>query len=100
MRQLPGESEPPDARSRIACTSARIGVEYALSLSTYCGVAHTYSDGRFWIIDPTQPHGGNYINGVMTLVTRDLAQFRGGGLRFAFKPAPSSSSSFVPYPCY
>ncbi len=68
-----------------------------MSLSTHCGVGHTYFDGRFWIIEPTQPQGVNHINGVMTLVTRDLAHFRGDGLQFAFKPAPSS---FVPPACY
>lgn len=73
--------------SRVPCTSARIGVEYALALSTHCGVGHTYFDGRYWVIDPTQPSSGNSLHGAMTLVTRDLAQFRGGGLRFAFKPA-------------
>lgn len=83
--------------TRVACTSARVGVEYALSLSAHCGVRHTYFDGRFWIIDPAQPYAGNHIDGVMTLVTRNLAQFRGAGMRFAFKPAPSF---FVPPACY
>lgn len=83
--------------SRAGCASARIGVEYALSLHTHCGVGHTYFDGRFWVIDPVQPHGANYINGTMTLVARDRAAFRGAGVQFAFKPAPSS---FAPPACY
>lgn len=83
--------------SRAGCESARIGVEYALSLSTHCGVGHTYFDGRLWVLDPAQPYGGNYISGVMTLVTPNLAQFRGEGLRYAFKPAPPA---FAPPDCY
>ncbi len=83
--------------TRMGCTSARIGVEYAIALSTHCDVGRTYFDGRFWIIDRTQPYGGNRIEGARTLVTRDLALFGDEGLQFAFKPAPSS---FVPPACY
>jgi hypothetical protein len=83
--------------SRAGCASVRVGVEYALSLHAHCGVGHTYFDGRFWVIDPVQPHGANSIDGTMTLVARDLAAFRGAGVRFAFKPAPSS---FAPPACY
>jgi hypothetical protein len=83
--------------TRPACSSAHIGVEYELSLYTHCGVGHTYFDDRYWIIEPTQPDAGNHVDGVMQLVTRDLAYFRGEGLRFAFEPAPSS---FAPPPCY
>jgi hypothetical protein len=83
--------------SRAGCRSARIGVEYALSLYAHCGVGHTYFDGRFWIVEPTQPHGANSIDGTMTLVAPDLAMFHGAGVGFAFKPAPSS---FAPPSCY
>jgi hypothetical protein len=83
--------------TRAACSSARVGVEYELSLYTHCGVGHTYFDGRYWIIEPTQPHAGNHVDGVIQLVTKNLAHFRGEGLQFAFEPAPSS---FAPPPCY
>jgi len=86
----------PDS-SRAGCTTVQIDVEYSLSLHTHCGVGHTYFDGRYWIISPTQPEGRNSITGVMQLVTKSLAHFRGGGRRFAFKPAPSA---FAPPPCY
>jgi hypothetical protein len=64
---------------------------------SHCGVGHAYFDGRYWVIEPTQPEGANELHGVMTLVIPTLMQFRSGDRIFAFKPAPTS---FSPPPCY
>ncbi len=82
---------------RAPCTAARVGIEYPFSVFTHCGVGYTYFDGRYWVIDPTQPGRGNSLQGFMTLVTRGLAQFRGARQHYAFKPAPPS---FVLPVCY
>jgi hypothetical protein len=81
------------------CTSARVGVEYDLSLTTHCGIVGTYFDGRLWIVEPARPYrGGNYITGTMKLVSENAARFSGsGGRQIAFEPAPSG---FTPPPCY
>lgn len=82
------------------CTSAQIGVEYDLSLSTHCGISGTYFDGRLWIVEPKRPYSGsNYLTGTMQLVTKNSAQFRVGigGRQIAFEPAPAD---FTPPPCY
>ena len=80
------------ASTRVPCTSARIGVEYPMAVASHCGVGSAYFDGRYWVIDPTQPEGANEIYGVMTLVDPSLLDFTGEDFRYVFKPAPASYS--------
>jgi hypothetical protein len=95
-------TRPPqctELSTRVPCTSARVGVDYPLTLHTHCGITHVYLDGRYWTIEPPQPgSGANTTSGVVQLVARHLAYFRvDGGPRYAFAPAPPD---FRPPPCY
>lgn len=85
----------PESR-RVPCTSAEVGVEYPFSLFAHCGVGWAYFDGRYWVIDPTQPEGSSSLQGFITLVTRQLAAFRGDRQQYNFKPA---RRSFAPPIC-
>lgn len=79
------------------CGHARVGVEYPVALWSHCGVSQAYFGGRYWVIEPAQPEGANYLDGVMTIHDSTLAEFRSKDRRFHFKPAPNP---FSPPLCY
>lgn len=80
------------------CTSADIGVEYPTALLSHCEIGWAYIDGRYWVIEPPQPGGPNFVSGYAQLVTDHELSFRGNdGSRYTFKPAPES---FSPPLCY
>ena len=88
--------------------SAEIGIEYAYTIGTHCGIEYARFDGREWaahpppeLRGPNPPPGwsgdeGDVAEGTMVLVEPDLARFTNNATReqVDFTPWPQDREQF------
>jgi hypothetical protein len=86
----PAPQQPtPTVQQIVAGQVFEVGVPYAYTLRTHCGILTAEFAGRWWIaVEPRPlPGSGNRTAGTMTLVTPDLARFAWPGGTADFTPA-------------